>query len=130
MMDDRGNITDNHQDHVHVSFVTPGPIHTDLTAVSPWSGPPPAQEDDAMSVTVLDTKHPGTPSGRVRFVRLKISPGQFQLVSFNGAKIAGFTLPHTQHSNGAVLGVEPEPDGVHFVVTADDGGTFRYSFAP
>lgn len=89
---------------------------------------PVVQTDERMSVTVLDTKHTASPAGRVRFVRLKISPGQFQLVSFNGAKIAGFTLPHTQHSNGAVLGVEVEPDGVHFVVTADDGGTFRYAF--
>lgn len=38
LMADRGSITQNHQDHVHISFITPGPIRTNLGAVTSWSG--------------------------------------------------------------------------------------------
>ena len=33
----RGSVTQNHQDHVHVSFRTPGPISVNTAAVRPWA---------------------------------------------------------------------------------------------
>lgn len=37
LMADRGSVTQNHQDHVHVSFITRGPIHPNLAAVTSWA---------------------------------------------------------------------------------------------
>jgi hypothetical protein len=95
----------------------------------------PVRKEQPMSLTVADFKNPGTPKGRTRFVQLIIddTKRQFHLVPRNGAKIAnhpagGFGIAVTQASNGKVLGVEPHPDGVHFVVTAEDGGTFSFAF--
>ena len=34
---DRGSVTQNHQNHVHVSFRTPGPISLKTAAVRPWT---------------------------------------------------------------------------------------------
>ena len=117
----------------------------------PWA-PPPAQnfidaavaavaqmrsiteqppQNDAASVTVADFKNAGTPAGRTRFWRLTIpAKGQpFTLTSYNGAKLVGHgTGPVTQASVGLVLGVEANPNGLGIVVTADDGGTFNYTF--
>lgn len=46
LMANRGGVTQNHQDHVHVSFITPGPIHVNCAAVpafgSTTAGPAPA----------------------------------------------------------------------------------------
>jgi len=89
-----------------------------------------------MSLTVVDYKHPSRKAGRRRFVWLHPGTGKnvdFLLVVLNGAKIAehpvgALGVAVKQHSAGAILGVEREPDGVHFNVIADDGGTFRYAF--
>jgi hypothetical protein len=97
----------------------------------------PAPAGAHMAVALVDFKHKGTPPGRARFVQLIVDEAgrRFRLVVRNGAKIAqhpagGFGVAVTQASNGLVLGIIGHPDGVRFVVTADDGGTFGYAFAP
>ncbi|MGZ4524235.1 MAG: hypothetical protein ACXVXO_12595 [Mycobacteriaceae bacterium] len=36
-LSNRGSVTQNHQDHVHVTFRTPGPIAVNTAAVGPWT---------------------------------------------------------------------------------------------
>lgn len=143
LMEDRGSPTQNHQDHVHVSFVERPPISTNFGAVTRWDDRPPVippttppPSEDSMSLTVIDFKHKAKTAGRYRFVRLvpDAANKRFSLIVHNGATIVGhpangFGVAVVQEKLAKpVSGIEPEPDGLHFIVTADDGGTFRYTF--
>lgn len=40
-MEDRGSFTQNHCDHIHISFVSSGSVNFDAAATTPWGNPPP-----------------------------------------------------------------------------------------
>lgn len=108
-MDDLGDDTSNHYDHVHVAVTDGGGFPTDATTYNPVSG----QREDSPSGNAIDSNSPAAnsdlpnllPNSEVEVEQLKMQINVEQQATVKGiiSSVKGSDLPEDQQPRAAVL---------------------------